>query len=315
MGKRGQAQLPGDNSATTISCPGLGGKIKVRGLTRERKRGQGRWSANTSSRAPIASVRSKLSAEPIPERRQPFGIPWGPTRSTQMPLAGCGAGGAVTSGMGVTRPLHRQGEAAARTINGDHAEESLGELAGQGERWRVGNHLTTAPGQGAGSRGKLGPTPLAWGRDSDLGRSSRPATLPPPLRLGDPSLPRRWLENPAKEGTHTHLPGAPHRSRRRALLGPLVAPSSAAALAAALKGLKGRAAPPPEAPGRAAPPAGTWSPRSPGPSARTPPRTTTPEPPRQRHRGDVGGAWTSGNRGLGTSDTEIERRLLLQFVH
>lgn len=121
-------------------------------------------------------------------------------------------------------------------------------------------------------------------------------TPPSSPKNRESKAPQMISEGPRKrKQLSTHLPGAPRCSRT--LLGPLVARSLAAALGAALKGLKGRAAPPLAAPGRAASPAGTWSPRSPGPCARAPPETTTPEPPRPRHGGDVGGAPTSEDLG------------------
>lgn len=80
-----------------------------------------------------------------------------------------------------------------------------------------------------------------------MGRSVQPATTPPPSRA---RLLKAILWRPqGKREFNTHLPGAPRRRRRRSLLGPLVAASPAAALGAALKGLKGRAAPPLAAPG------------------------------------------------------------------
>uniref|UniRef100_A0A2I3M6U9 ubiquitinyl hydrolase 1 n=1 Tax=Papio anubis TaxID=9555 RepID=A0A2I3M6U9_PAPAN len=158
---------------------------------------------------------------------------------------------------------------------------------------RAGNHLTIgALGEGQ-VHAKARPGPRSPGRgDPDWGRSLRPATPPDPGRETPQVIPGSLEEG--KEPT-THLPGTPRR--RRTLLGPLVAPTLAAALGAALKGLKGRAAPPLEAPGLAAPPAGTWSPRSPGLGARALPKTTTPEPPRPCHGGNVGGVPTSEDLG------------------
>lgn len=158
---------------------------------------------------------------------------------------------------------------------------------------RAGNHLTIgALGEGqVHAKARPGPRSPRRG-DPDWGRSLRPATPPDPGRETPQVIPGSPEEG--KEPT-THLPGTPRRCRT--LLGPLVAPTLAAALGAALKGLKGRAAPPLAAPGLAAPPAGTWSPRSPGLGARALPKTTTPEPPRPCHGGNVGGVPTSEDLG------------------
>lgn len=76
-----------------------------------------------------------------------------------------------------------------------------------------------------------------------------------------------------------------------------------------LERFKGPSGPAPDAPGPAAPPAGTWSPRGPGPGARALAETTTPEPPRPRHGGNVGGAPTSGDLSAEGCGVGPERKL------
>lgn len=123
-------------------------------------------------------------------------------------------------------------------------------------------------------------------------RSQRQYPLPP-----EPGSPKRSLGGRGRKGVQyapprsappPPLPVRPPRGRVSSC-GPRSSPER----------FKGPSGPAPGGPRPAAPPAGTWSPRSPGPGAGAPPETTTPEPPRQCHGETwavprVQGTWAPG---------------------
>lgn len=116
-----------------------------------------------------------------------------------------------------------------------------------------------------------------------MGRSVQPATIPPPSRALLPkAIPQRPREKRNPVRTSPELPAA--AACRRSLLGPLVAASPAAALGAALKGLKGRTAPPLAAPGPPRRPPGRGVRAAPAPVLEPRPRLQLPSP-----RGNVTG--------------------------
>ena len=182
---------------------------------------------------------------------------------------------------------------------GGHAKESLGGDPGLGGEAAGGRQPPDHQrrGEGAGSRGKLSPA------------RSRPRGRPEPKvreapGSGDPRL-RRSGGRRGPVRTSPERPAAAAAASARPPRGavPGCGPRSCP------EWFKGPSSPSPGAPGRAAPPAGTWSPRRPSPGARAQPGTTTPEPPRPRHAGRVGGALTSGDLDAEGGGVGPQRRL------
>lgn len=142
------------------------------------------------------------------------------------------------------------------------------------------NHLTTAPRQRGGFSRETRPGLARVGTGTPAWVGVRSQRQLPSLQ--SPALQGEPLVAEKEKKSSTHLPGAPRR--RRSLLGPLVAASPAAALGAALKGLKGRAAPPLAAPGPPRRPPGRGVRVAPAPVPAPRPRLQFPSP-----RGNVTG--------------------------
>lgn len=210
--------------------------------------------------------------------------------------------GALTSEKGATLPgLRVPGweRGWSQDSPGGHAKESLGGDPGLGGEAAGGRQPPDHQrrGEGAGSRGKLSPA-----------RSRPPGRPEPTVREAPGSGDPRLRRSGGRRGPVRTSPERPAAAATASAWPPRGAVPGCGPRSCP-EWFKGPSSPSPGAPDRAATPAGTWSPRRPSPGARAQPGTTTPEPPRLRHAGRVGGAPTSGDLDAEGGGLGPQRRL------